>query len=173
MPGEHSKPRFKPEEKDTAPADAASPGVCGYSVRGRIWIGRGDETFLGYGRVVLLERIREHGSISKAAKSMEMSYRHAWELVEEMNCLAPVPLVDTATGGQGGGGAVLTPAGEEAIALFWELYQDFRRYIEKRQEVLGAFLKRHRPDGGPGNRQDASQIRKNPGDDACDDAQGN
>lgn len=139
---QHSKPRFKPEGKEVLPPDATSaPG--GYSVQGRIWVGQGDATFLGYGRIVLLERIRDYGSISKAAKSMEMSYRHAWELVEEMNRLAPVPLVDTSTGGQGGGGAVLTPAGEDAIALFWELYRDFKHYIENRQQTLEAFLKKY------------------------------
>jgi len=53
--------------------------------------------------------------ISKAAKSMEMSYKHAWDLVQSMNRLSPVPLVVTATGGKDGGGAQLSEAGEKAI----------------------------------------------------------
>lgn len=102
-----------------------------YNVKGRMWIAKGEETFLGYGRVVLLERIKEYGSITRAAKSMNMSYRHAWELVESMNRQAGAPLVETATGGKGGGGASLTPMGEKAISVFWKTYKEFNRYMAK------------------------------------------
>src|SRR5512138_3458478 len=81
---------------------------------GRVWIDGPEGTFIGYGRVVLLERIREHGSITKAAKSMEMAYRHAWDLVDSMNRQARTPFVELATGGKGGGGARVTAAGERA-----------------------------------------------------------
>ena len=84
--------------------------------RGRIWLEGADGTFLGHGRVVLLERIKEHGSISQAARSMEMSYKHAWDLLDSMNRQAGCKLVETARGGKSGGGATLTPAGEKAIA---------------------------------------------------------
>ncbi len=107
----------------------AAPGL-----RGRIWIDGREGTFLGYGRIILLERIREFGSITKAAKSMEMSYRHAWELVDSMNRQAARPLVEAATGGRNGGGAHLTEEGEKAIALFWELYADFQKYLKQRHK---------------------------------------
>jgi molybdate transport system regulatory protein len=55
--------------------------------------------------VVLLERIDEHGSISAAARSMGMGYRHAWELVDEVNRVSPRALVEKDAGGRGGGGA--------------------------------------------------------------------
>ena len=48
------------------------------SLRGHIWIEGQEGTLLGYGRIALLERIREYGSITKAAKALEMSYRRAW-----------------------------------------------------------------------------------------------
>jgi len=51
------------------------------SLKGHIWIEGSEGTFLGYGRIALLERIRELGSITKAAKSLEMSYRRAWILI--------------------------------------------------------------------------------------------
>ena len=107
-----------------------------YRLRGRVWIEGPEGTFLGYGRVVLLERIREYGSISAAARSMEMSYRHAWELVDSMNRQAPSPVVEKVTGGRGGGGAQLTAAGERAIDGFWEMYRDFRRYVAERSKEL-------------------------------------
>jgi molybdate transport system regulatory protein len=115
-----------------------SPGL-----RGRIWIDSTEGTFLGYGRIILLERIREHGSITKAAKSMEMSYRHAWELVDSMNSQSPVTLIEANTGGKGGGGAKLTEAGEEAIRLFWKLYADFQDFLEREAEVLGFSISRN------------------------------
>ncbi|MGR3309991.1 MAG: winged helix-turn-helix domain-containing protein [Candidatus Brocadiales bacterium] len=96
-----------------------------------MWIAKKGETFLGYGRIVLLERIKEYGSITRAAKSMDMSYRHAWELVESMNRQAGTPLVETVTGGKGGGGAFLTPMGEKAITIFWNIYDGFNRNLER------------------------------------------
>lgn len=103
----------------------------GYEIRGRIWVEGKDGTFLGYGRVVLLERIRQYGSITMAAKSMQMSYRAAWELVESMNKQAKTPLVVTTTGGKGGGGAHLTEAGERAIEAFFRLYDSFGEFLKK------------------------------------------
>ncbi|MEJ2695158.1 MAG: LysR family transcriptional regulator [Candidatus Sulfobium sp.] len=105
-------------------------------LRGRVWIDGPEGTFLGYGRITLLERIREHGSVTRAAKSMEMSYRHAWELVESMNRQSGRPLVELAAGGKGGGGARLTATGEKAVALFWKFYEDFQDFLKKEEKVL-------------------------------------
>lgn len=112
------------------PALAQGKTTAGYRVAGRIWLEKDGETYLAWGRIVLLERIRSDGSIIAAAKSMGMGYRHAWKLVEDMNRLAPTPLVSRATGGKGGGGTALTPAGEEAIRHFWELVGRFSRFLE-------------------------------------------
>lgn len=107
-----------------------------YRLRGRIWIEGPDGTFLGYGRVVLLERIRDHGSISAAARSMEMSYHHAWKLVESMNRQSRCPVVEKNTGGRGGGGAVLTEAGMRGIECFWSVYHDFKEFLADRSHQL-------------------------------------
>jgi molybdate transport system regulatory protein len=107
-----------------------------FRVRGRIWIEGEEGTFLGYGRVVLLERIKKYGSISKAASSMNMSYRHAWELVDSMNRQGKKRLVETTTGGKGGGGARLTETGKEAIKKFWDLYRRFMDFSERRTKKL-------------------------------------
>ena len=107
-----------------------------YRLRGRLWIEGPEGTFLGYGRVVLLERIREHGSISAAARSMEMSYRHAWDLVDSMNRQSRKPVVEKTTGGRGGGGAGLTAAGERAVACFWSAHRDFRAFLERRSRRM-------------------------------------
>lgn len=107
-----------------------------YQLHGRLWIEGPDGAFLGYGRVVLLERIREHGSISAAARSMGMSYRHAWKLVDSMNGRSRKPVVELSTGGRGGGGATLTAAGARAIDCFWSAYADFNRFLAARSSKL-------------------------------------
>lgn len=65
----------------------------------------------GPGKALMLELIRDHGSISAAGRAMQMSYKRAWSLVEEMNAMSQTPLVDSARGGQGGGGASVTAEG--------------------------------------------------------------
>ncbi len=119
--------------------EQSSPGL-----RGRLWIDGTEGTFLGYGRVILLERIREHGSISRAAKSMKMSYRHAWELVDSMNRQSSKPLVEAATGGRNGGGAHLTEEGQKAIVLFWEVYSDFQSYLRRQDKKTRLLLQKER-----------------------------
>ena len=73
---------------------------------------------LGPGKVQLLEHIRDTGSISAAGRAMEMSYKRAWMLVEEMNAAFSAPLVTSARGGAKGGGAQVTPAGLAVIAAY-------------------------------------------------------
>lgn len=107
-----------------------------FRIRGRLWIEGPEGTFLGYGRVTLLERIGEHGSISSAARSMEMSYRKAWLLVDSMNRQSRQPLVVTATGGKCGGGARLTETGRQAIILFRKAWNDLGRFLDRRSSGL-------------------------------------
>ena len=113
---------------------AESPGRSGLQVKGRLWLERDGESYLSWGRVVLLERIRELGSLAAAARSMDMAYSHAWTMVAEMNRLAGQELVSRTFGGRHGGLAWLTPAGEEAVARFWRLVDTFREWL-KSQEV--------------------------------------
>jgi molybdate transport system regulatory protein len=131
-----SRPHFDPKKRDREPPDACAGDAAGYVLKGRFWINKGDAGFLAHGRITLLERIKASGSISGAARSMEMSYRHAWELVESMNRAAPRPLVETATGGKGGGGARLTPEGEKMIRLFWKIQAELSAFFRKKQEWL-------------------------------------
>jgi molybdate transport system regulatory protein len=102
--------------------------------RGRVWVDGKEGTFIGYGRVVLLERIIEHGSITKAARSMEMSYRHAWDLVDSMNRQAKRPFVELATGGKGGGGAMVTKDGRKAIEMFLRFHKDLQAFLKREEK---------------------------------------
>jgi len=73
---------------------------------------------IGHGKVELLEHIAAFGSISAGARAMNMSYKRAWDLVEEMNRIFGKPLLDTQKGGAHGGGAQLTPTGLAVIARY-------------------------------------------------------
>ena len=102
----------------------------GYVVRGRIWLEKDGELYMGWGRVMLLERIDSFGSIAAAAKSMKLGYRNAWLWVEAMNRLAPTPLVEKATGGVSGGYARLTEEGRKVIVEYKELRARFQEFLK-------------------------------------------
>jgi molybdate transport system regulatory protein len=78
----------------------------------------GMSTSIGPGKTALLEAIAATGSISAAGRSLGMSYRRAWQLVESMNRNFREPLVLTATGGARGGGAQVTPFGHEVLRRY-------------------------------------------------------
>jgi molybdate transport system regulatory protein len=77
----------------------------------------GSEAF-GPGKVRLLELIDEHGSIRSAAAAMNMSYRHAWLLLQAVEDTFGAPVISTATGGAKGGGAKLTELGKTIVARY-------------------------------------------------------
>lgn len=120
----------KPDHGRGTALAASSPADRGEQIKGRLWLEKNGETFLSWGRVVLLERIRETGSIAAAARSLHMAYSHAWGLVAKMNHLAGEELVGRTFGGKQGGRAWLTPAGEAAVARFWALVAEFRQWLE-------------------------------------------
>lgn len=88
----------------------------------RLWfqIRIGDGRF-GPGKAELLAHIRDTGSISAAARRMDMSYRRAWSLLDAVNALSDAPAVVTERGGAGGGGARLTRRGEALLAAYEHL----------------------------------------------------
>lgn len=102
-----------------------------YTIRFRIWIDETTGPYLGIGRILLLENIKTTGSITQAARKLKMSYRKAWQLVEDMNRRAQKPLVEKTLGGAGGGGASLTQHGIQTIISFYELEQKTLKYIKE------------------------------------------
>lgn len=91
---------------------------------------------LGPGKIDLLEQIAAFGSISAAARGMDMSYKRAWDLVEEMNQLFARPLVAAKTGGRRGGGAQLTPAGLSVVTRFRAIERAAMAAAEPHLEAL-------------------------------------
>ncbi len=83
----------------------------------------GDEIAMGPGKADLLEAIAEHGSISAAARAMDMSYRRAWLLTDAMNRCWREALVETSPGSAKGSGAKLTPTGEQVLSHYRALQE--------------------------------------------------
>jgi molybdate transport system regulatory protein len=93
---------------------------------------------MGPGKSELLQAIERTGSISAAAREMDMSYRRAWLLVDTMNQSFRQPLVSTETGGQRGGGAVLTDLGRDVLARYLAMEEKAAAAVEKE---MSAFVK--------------------------------
>jgi molybdate transport system regulatory protein len=73
---------------------------------------------LGPGKVLLLEAVQDHGSISAAGRAIDMSYKRAWDLIDEMNRIFSGPVVDSKSGGKQGGGATLTALGRRVVKTY-------------------------------------------------------
>jgi len=84
----------------------------------------GDERAVGPGKIRLLELIDEHGSIAAAGRAMDMSYRRAWLLIDNMNQCFCKPLVQKQMGGTRGGGAALTPLGRRIVKHYRDMEQE-------------------------------------------------
>lgn len=100
-----------------------------------------DEVAMGPGKADLLAAIADTGSISGAARSMKMSYRRAWLLVDVMNRCFREPLVLSAAGGAHGGGAQLTATGAAVLAQFRQMETAAMQAAEAQQAALAKLLK--------------------------------
>ncbi|MHB8285701.1 MAG: winged helix-turn-helix domain-containing protein [Caulobacteraceae bacterium] len=100
----------------------------------------GEGRALGPGKVQLLELVGETGSISAAARKMEMSYRRAWLLVDALNQMFAAPVVTTRGGGAGGGGAALTPFGAEVVTAYRAMEDDAVSALAERVAMLESAL---------------------------------
>ena len=105
-------------------------------VKGRVWLDAGKNSFLGQGKIELIEKIKEFGSLRKAAIEMKMSYQKAWFNIDEMNKTAGKPLVILKRGGKDGGIAQVTEAGEKAIQIFKQLQEDFEIFITEKSKGI-------------------------------------
>lgn len=101
-----------------------------YKIKSRIWIELDDKVLLGEGRVQLLKAIDETGSLSKAAKSLNMSYKRAWDLIDSVNKSAKKPVTIASKGGKGGGGAKLTPYGKTLITTFETINENCWKFLD-------------------------------------------
>ncbi len=100
---------------------------------------------IGPGKIALLEAIRSTGSISAAARSIGMSYRRAWLLVDEINRTLREPAVTAETGGRRGGGAMVTPVGERVVGLYRAIEAQARAAAGGEFRAIGKLVRHDRP----------------------------
>jgi molybdate transport system regulatory protein len=102
---------------------------------------RDDDIAMGPGKADLLDAIGQTGSISAAARSMHMSYRRAWLLVDVMNRSFREPLVRSVAGGPQGGGACVTDAGLEVLKLFRAMEEAAAGVTKPHMKALAKLLR--------------------------------
>ncbi len=102
-----------------------------------------DPVMMGPGKADLMQAITEEGSISAAGRRMGMSYRRAWALVEELNAGFREPVVLSARGGAKGGGAHLSPTGEEVLRLYRQIETRLRETCADDIARIEALTKGH------------------------------
>lgn len=129
-------------KKDLAPTSR-------YEARFRMRIRAGDTIAIGPGKIDLLEAIGTYGSLSAAARSMGMSYRRAWLLLDEINRALEQPATDATTGGQAGGGSKLTAVGERIVMLYREIEREAERASRRQMTALIDLLKVPAPIDSP------------------------
>jgi molybdate transport system regulatory protein len=97
---------------------------------------------IGPGKIQLLEKIQQFGSISAAGRAMDMSYKRAWDLVDEINRICRQPAVERQTGGKNGGGAALTPFGVSLVARYRKIERDAASAVRKELLALRSDIRR-------------------------------
>ena len=107
-----------------------------FAVNGSLWMEKSGKRFFGPGPVELLGHIAETGSINQAAKKMQMSYKKAWEIINALNELVAHPLVTTQSGGEKGGGSVITDDAKKLIEYHKQLRERFEAFLEKETSGL-------------------------------------
>lgn len=113
----------------------------------RIRILFGSAFAIGPGKADLLQAIEKTGSISAAARSMGMSYRRAWLLIDTMNQCFREPVVDTATGGKGGGGARITSSGLTVLRRYREMEAAAAASVARHMSRFSRLLRKVPPAG--------------------------
>jgi molybdate transport system regulatory protein len=93
---------------------------------------------IGPGKILLLENINSCGSISAAGRAMHMSYKRAWDLVDEINRICRRPAVERQAGGKNGGGATLTPFGMSLVERYRKIERSAESAARKELRALRA-----------------------------------
>ncbi len=108
-------------------------------IDGQLWFNRGEKGYLGGKRIELLQQIDATGSITRAAKAINLSYKAAWDAVDAMNNLSERPLVIRAAGGTKGGGTQLTEFGREMLHVWQRMQHEYERFLAQVARGIDGF----------------------------------
>ena len=106
----------------------------------RFRVMRGKEIAFGPGKMELLELVAETGSISEAAKRMDMSYMRAWSLIQTMNACFKEPVIEAVRGGHERGGAELTATGQRVLKIYRQMEKDGLKAVQADWQALQKLL---------------------------------
>ena len=110
---------------------------CPFEVGGQLWLQKDGEIFMISETIELLELVEQLGSISQAAKAINISYQKAWTLIDLANRNSRLPLIKRKRGGNSGGGAEITTEGRKMINEFRELQIRFNAFIHNNTSLFG------------------------------------
>lgn len=101
-----------------------------YTFKAKAWLEKDNKLLIGQGRARLLQLIKEKGSLTKAAEEMNMSYRHAWEIIKKINLRLGEEVVISKRGGVEGGKTELTEIGNELLNDFHFKNEKLEQFIK-------------------------------------------
>jgi molybdate transport system regulatory protein len=101
-------------------------------IKSKLWIESEGKPVFGRGRGFLLEAIDKHGSINQAAKEINISYRKAWGYIKAMEERLGFKLIERQTGGENGGGAILTEGAREFLKKYEMLERGIQELVDER-----------------------------------------
>ncbi len=111
-----------------------------FSINGAIAIYKGEEIFMTLSHFSLLKLIEKEGSINAAAKAKGIPYQQAWNLIDQMNKISPIPIVVRQKGGNGGGGCIVSKYGKNVIKLFEHKLKLFKKAMDEMNEDMQTCL---------------------------------
>ena len=106
------------------------------SIKVKCWIETNGDKFYGPGPHELLQNIKAEGSLSKAAEKMQLSYRKAWDIVQQLNKHSEEPLVILRKGGKTGGGAEVTIHAQEVMEAYNKLQKKLQDVTKEEKQLL-------------------------------------
>jgi molybdate transport system regulatory protein len=102
-----------------------------FSINGSLWISKGNELFIGPAQFRLIKQVINDGSILAASQNLHISYQQAWNIVDKMNRLSPLPLVTRYKGGNDGGGCRIDNFGMKVFHQFEENEERLNKLIDE------------------------------------------
>jgi molybdate transport system regulatory protein len=100
-------------------------------IEGKFWLKNNKNICISDGKIELLKKVSSEGSISKAAKDMHMSYKAAWDMVEEINNFTSEILIEKNRGGKKGGGCTLTSEGKAFLEKYKDISEKYYKFISE------------------------------------------
>ena len=105
-------------------------------IKSKIWIEKDGELVFGTGKSLILKAVDKAGSINKAARQMNMSFRRAWSCIKAIEKRLGTPLLIIKKGGKHGGGAILTSYAKDLIKKFEKLENQVKNFVDKKYKDL-------------------------------------